>query len=78
MPVAIAKDAQIKNSIVGPYVTVSAGSKIENIIISDSVIGKNSSLKNLVLKDTIMGDNTQAIGKTRGLNIGDSSIVHLD
>ncbi|HET6512400.1 MAG TPA: nucleotidyl transferase, partial [Candidatus Kapabacteria bacterium] len=76
-PVEIGVDVEIRNSVVGPFVSVGAGSKVENTVIRDSIVGENCSLSNLSLDLSIVGNNAQAVGRAAKLNLGDSTSIDL-
>ena len=76
-PVSIDPTARIEKSVIGPYVSVAAGSHIKNAIISETIIGKNVCLESIMLQKSIIGDNAVVIGKQRKLNVGDGSEVDL-
>ena len=76
-PVSIDPSARIEKSVIGPYVSVAAGSHIKNTIISETIIGKNVCLESIMLQKSIVGDNAVVIGKQRKLNVGDGSEVDL-
>ena len=76
-PVEIAEGAEITNSVIGPYVSIGAGSVVRNTIVRDSIVGENCSLSNLNLDLSIVGNNAQAIGRPSVLNLGDSTSIEL-
>lgn len=76
-PVSIDPSARIERSVIGPYVSVAAGSHIKNAIISDTIIGKNVCLDSIMFKKSIIGDNAVVRGKQQKLSVGDGSEVDL-
>ena len=76
-PVFIANDAKIKNSIIGPYATISKGSKISESIIKNSIIGENSEITASLLEGSIIGNNTMIKGSYKKLNTGDSTEIEI-
>ncbi len=76
-PVFIADDAEIKNSIIGPYATISKGSKISESIIKNSIIGERSEIKASLLENSIIGNNTMIKGSYKKLNTGDSTEIEI-
>ena len=77
-PVHIGKGAVIKNSIIGPNVSVASGSVIENSVISDSIINTDNTVSNLILDHSLLGDSVSLIGSPRRMNIGDHSHIVMD
>lgn len=76
-PVHIERGAVVRDSVLGPNVSVAAGSVVERSIIRDSIINGSSEIRNMVLKDSIIGDAVQLVGSSRKMNIGDHSLVEL-
>lgn len=76
-PVHIERGVTIKDSVIGPNVSIASGSQIERGIIRDSIINSNAVVRNMVLTDTILGDNVQLISSARKMNIGDHSLIEM-
>lgn len=76
-PVHIERGVTVRNSILGPNVSVANGSVIESSIIRDSIINSDSSVSDVLLSDTILGDAVQLIGSSRKMNIGDHSLIEM-
>jgi len=74
-PVFIPEDAQIKNSVIGPYTTVDSGCKIDDSIIRNTIIGSNVQISKALLKDSIIGSNAVIKGGFKRLNSGDSTEI---
>ncbi len=75
MPVFIAEDAKIENSVIGPYTTIDKGCVIKESIIKNSIVGANSQVKRAMLDGSIVGNNTIVKGTFKRLNIGDSTEI---
>ncbi len=76
-PVFVHKSAVVRNSVIGPYVSVAEGCEISSSIIKDSVINPNSVLKNITLEDSLVGDAVELTGHLQRMNVGDNSIIDL-
>lgn len=76
-PVSIGAGCTIKNSIIGPDVTVGENTIIEDSIVKNSIIGSFSNLFDIVLDDSVIGSDTNLRGETRSLNIGDNTSIDL-
>jgi glucose-1-phosphate thymidylyltransferase len=74
-PVHVHPTAKIKNSIIGPYVTIAAKCEIEGSIIRDSIVDEESYIKDSTLGQSLIGRKADLIGRYRQLNLGDSSYV---
>jgi len=76
-PVSIGTDVEIENSIIGPNVSISDGTKINSSIIEDSIIGSHAEIRKMALHSSIVGDGAILSGKSNSLNIGDSSTIEF-
>jgi glucose-1-phosphate thymidylyltransferase len=76
-PVSIGKSCSIKNSIIGPNVTIGDDTVINSSIIKNSIIGSYSNLFDIVLDFSLIGSDTSIRGETRTLNIGDNTNIDL-
>ncbi len=74
-PVFIADDAEITNSVIGPYATIASGCKIKECIIRNSIIDSNAQVEKALLDNSIIGSNSLVRGAYKRLNSGDSSEV---
>lgn len=75
-PTYIGKNVSIKNSIVGPFVSVGDNVEINSSIIQNSAIGDNSSLTRVITSDSIIGDgcHLEDIIKAH-ITVGDRSVI---
>ncbi|MGH2643830.1 MAG: sugar phosphate nucleotidyltransferase [Chitinophagaceae bacterium] len=76
-PVSIAGHCNIKNSIIGPNVTIGDNTVIKYSIIKNSIIGSYSNLTEVVLNSSIIGSDANIHGLTQSLNIGDNTEIDL-
>lgn len=74
---SIGSGCSIKNSIIGPNVTIGDNTTIEASIIKNSIIGSFSDLGDIVLDFSLIGNDTTIHGETRTLNIGDNTDIDL-
>ena len=70
-PCYIDESVSIKNSVVGPFVSIGANTKIENSVISDSIIQDSSSISNSNITTSMIGSYVQMEGMQGNLSIGD-------
>jgi len=75
LPVYIADDAKIENSVIGPYATIDKGCIIKESVIKNSIVGTNSQVSKAMLNGSIIGNNTIVKGAFKRLNIGDSTEI---
>ncbi|OQX91855.1 MAG: nucleotidyl transferase [candidate division Zixibacteria bacterium 4484_95] len=74
-PVYISSTAKVRNSVIGPYVSVADGAVIENSIIKDSIISSHAEVRQCLLETSLVGNNSSVIGVYKQLNLGDSSEI---
>src|SRR5690348_12327638 len=56
-PVYIEDDVTMSNSVIGPNVTIGAGSRIEGSTLTDTIVGKRAKLKGAKLRNSLLGDD---------------------
>lgn len=76
-PVSVAPGCVIRNSIVGPNVTIGENTTIEASILKNSIIGSYSRLREVVLYDSLIGSDVEVKGDIHSLNIGDNAELDL-
>ncbi len=74
-PCYIGKDTQIKNSVIGPHVSIGNNSTVESSVISNSVIQSNTIVKDANLENSMLGNLVEYQGKKSEISIGDYSVV---
>lgn len=70
-PCLIAANAELSHSVVGPWVSVGAGSKIEQAVISNTIIQRDSQIKNVVMHNSMVGNFVKISKQPQELSIGD-------
>ena len=76
-PCFIAKNVKLKNTILGPHVSVGEGSKIENSIIKNCIIQGNSTIENTTLENSMIGNFTSIASQPIELSIGDYNSLKI-
>ncbi|MDY6850345.1 MAG: sugar phosphate nucleotidyltransferase [Geoalkalibacter sp.] len=76
-PVHIEEGASVRDSIIGPNVSIAAGTRISGSIIRDSIINADTEVSDLVLSNSIIGDSVTLHGTARKMNIGDHSLIEM-
>jgi glucose-1-phosphate thymidylyltransferase len=71
--VHVAPDAVIEDSIVGPYVDVSAGARIRSSIVRNSIIDVNAVVEDIFLEGSLVGEKAQIKGRPSRMNIGNTA-----
>jgi glucose-1-phosphate thymidylyltransferase len=74
-PIFVSRTAKVKNSILGPYVSVADEAVIQNSIIRNSIIGEQAQVNSCLLDSSLIGNNAELNGVFHQLNVGDSSEI---
>lgn len=74
-PCVIDSSVILKNSTVGPHVSIGAGTVIENCTISNSLIQQHSSIKNATLDQAMIGNHVKYDGDFKQISIGDYTVM---
>lgn len=74
-PCVIADDVVIRNSTVGPHVSIGSGSNIENSTIKNSLIQTQSIIKNADLDQAMIGNHVKYDGNFKYISIGDYTVM---
>ena len=74
-PVCIEDGAHIRRSVIGPYVSIAAGTTVEQSIIHDSIINEGAVVQDALLQRSLIGEHALVKGGYKRLNVGDSSAV---
>ncbi|PIQ09923.1 MAG: nucleotidyl transferase [Ignavibacteriales bacterium CG18_big_fil_WC_8_21_14_2_50_31_20] len=78
-PVYISKTATIKNSVIGPFVSIGDNCEILDSVIKNSIINKNSKVEKMILIDSIIGADAKVKGSQHKMNVGDSlELEHIN
>ena len=74
-PVSISPGCTIKNSIIGPNVSIGENTIISSSILGNCIIGAFSQLENAVLNHSVIGNDASLKGMSQSLNIGDNTEI---
>ncbi len=72
-PCYIGANSIIRNSVVGPHVSIGKDSTVENTVISNSVIQNESNVQNVNLSNSMIGNKVEYSGKKVEISVGDYS-----
>jgi glucose-1-phosphate thymidylyltransferase len=75
-PCYIGPGVELINSVIGPYASIGAHSRLENVIITNSIVQTHAILKNTVIDNSIIGNFAEHYGHKQELSIGDYSVGH--
>jgi len=74
-PVHVADGAVIRRSVIGPYVSVGNGARVEDSVVRDSVIEAGATVSRQVLANSLVGRQAIVGGDVRSVNIGDDAVL---
>ena len=74
-PVYIGKECQIRNSIIGPHVTIGDNATMDYTIVKESIIGNYAMIREVVLENSVVGNDAAIHGLCQSLNIGDNTEI---
>jgi len=74
-PVYIEDNVTLKKSKVGPNVSIGAGSVLDGVEVSNSIVGAEAKITRSVLKNSLVGDYAVVEGVKGEMTIGDHSEV---
>lgn len=74
-PVYMGKGVQVKNSIIGPHVSIGDHSMIENCVIKNSILQDEVTAINTVMSSSMVGANAKIKGQPKNLSISDFSEI---
>lgn len=77
-PVYIGPDATIKNSVVGPHVSVEAGASIENAVVRNSIVFQDAAIENACLEESVIGRHAEVRQHLQSINVGDHSQMNVE
>lgn len=72
-PCYVAEDVIIRNSIIGPHVSIGTGTVIEQCVISNTIIQNETVLRNQNMTNSMVGSFATLNGNQQSLSLGDYS-----
>lgn len=76
-PCYIGKNVVLKNSKIGPHVSIGDNTTIENSVISNSIIQKDSKIQDSTIRNSMIGNSVEISGANGDLSIGDFTVIKL-
>lgn len=74
-PCFVGEHVVLKNTTIGPFVSVGNGTVIENSTVKNSLIQTNTEIKNATLDNAMIGNNVKYNGEFTSISIGDYSVL---
>ena len=76
-PCFIGKDVVLKNSVVGPHVSLGAGTKVIGSVIKNSIVQENATIENVNIKDSMIGNHAIVRKTQQDLSVGDYTTMDI-
>lgn len=74
-PCFIDDEVIIKNSVVGPHVSIGKGTVVENSVIRNSIIQTKTIVKNKLITNSMIGNSVKLDGRFDDLSVGDYNVI---
>ena len=72
-PVSIPANVKLKSAVIGPHVTLGESCDLENVVIRNSIIEAGTKITDMVIESSLIGRDVILEGRPERLNIGDNS-----
>jgi glucose-1-phosphate thymidylyltransferase len=76
-PVFIDPEAVVEQSVIGPYVSLAAGCRVEQSIIRNSIVDEKAEIARMVVGESLVGSQAKLLGKFETFLVGDSSEMRM-
>ncbi len=76
-PCYIGKNVTLKNSVVGPYVSIEDNTIIENSVVSNSIIYSNAHIANSILSNSVVGSFSKINNVSKKLYVADYTNINF-
>jgi glucose-1-phosphate thymidylyltransferase len=70
-PCFIGDDVELSNSVIGPHVSISSGTKISNSIVRNSIIQKDARITSANINNSMVGIGAEVTGAALDISISD-------
>jgi glucose-1-phosphate thymidylyltransferase len=70
-PCFIGENAILKNSVIGPHVSIGANTSIESSSVSNSIIQTHCKIRNVVLSNSMIGNFVTYLREAEDVSLGD-------
>ncbi len=74
-PCFFSEGVKIIGSIVGPHVSLAAGTTVINSVVKNSIIQKNTLIENSVMTNSMVGNSVKIQNKMLDVSVGDYSVI---
>lgn len=74
-PVHIDPTAEVRDSVIGPHVSIGAGARVQHTIVRNAIIGEQAEVEAALIENSLVGFQAVLKGRWSHLNIGDMSEI---
>jgi glucose-1-phosphate thymidylyltransferase len=74
-PCFIGNNVVIKNSIIGPHVSIGANSVINDAVVKNSIIQASAKLSHTIIENSMIGEGAEVKGRSLNLSISDFTTI---
>ncbi|MFZ5551901.1 MAG: sugar phosphate nucleotidyltransferase [Bacteroidota bacterium] len=74
-PCFIGENVMLKNSVIGPHVSIGKGTIIEGSEIVNSIIQQHTKIKNSKISNSMIGNHVEYSGTTNNMSLGDYNVI---
>jgi glucose-1-phosphate thymidylyltransferase len=72
-PVYIHPDAQVSSSVIGPNVSIGAGCRINCSVLSNVIVDAETEIENMVIDNSLLGKNVRVKARAAQMSLGDQT-----
>jgi len=76
-PVAIEGRCHVRRSVVGPYVSIGDGTRIEGAVLSECIVGEGCEVRDVVLHRSVLADRAVITGRPHSMTVGEQTRVEM-
>ncbi len=77
-PSFVHPEADVQNSVIGPYTSIGAGCWVRDAVIVESIMENGAQVSNVILDSSLIGQNAAVSGCPNSINVGDNSTINFD
>jgi glucose-1-phosphate thymidylyltransferase len=76
-PVYIHPEAELRDCVIGPYVSIGRKAILSRSIIQNSIVEQEAEIDQMVLENSLIGRQAGIKGRAEAINIGDNSWIEI-
>ena len=76
-PVYIHPEAELRDCVIGPHVSIGRKAILSRSIIQNSIVEQEAEIDQMVLENSIIGRQAGIKGRAEAINIGDNSWIEI-